>query len=138
MNHVVRSIARVAPAFVVLLLPACGGGPKLHSVKGKVFFLDQPADGATVVFHRTDGKTELLPSGVVGADGSFVLVTPPHGTGAPAGEYIVCVTWYPPNARELENPQSKVPERYGSAATSPLRATVKEGPNELEPFRLTK
>ena len=56
----------------------------------------------------------------------------------PAGAYVVLVTWYPPNARELENPKNKLPDVYSRQADSPLRATVKAGPNELEPFRLTK
>jgi hypothetical protein len=122
------------------LVPACsGGGPKLHPVRGKVLFLDQPADGATVVFHPVAGGADApKPAGQVGADGSFTLTTTPRGAGAPAGEYVVCVAWYPPNARELDNPKNKVPEKYGSPTTSPLRATVKEGSNELEPFRLTK
>ena len=140
MIRLVRSIALLMPVAVVTLVPACGGGgPKLHPVRGKVLYMDQPADGAKIVFHPAAGAADVpLPSGTVGADGSFTLSTPERGTGALAGEYIVCVTWYPPNARELDNPKNKLPEQYGSPATSPLRATLKKGSNELEPFRLTK
>jgi hypothetical protein len=48
------------------------------------------------------------------------------------------VTWYPPDAREQDKPRNKVPARYGNPADTPLRATVSAGPNQLEPFRLTK
>lgn len=140
MTQVRRFSTRDALPIVLLLLTACGGeSRKLYPVRGSVFYLDQPAEGATVVFHPIGGDNELpLPSGVVKADGSFTLRTPPHGEGAPVGDYVVLVTWYPPNARELDNPKNKLPDRYASQAEGLLRATVKPGPNELEPFRLTK
>ena len=54
------------------------------------------------------------------------------------GAFVVLVTWLPPNAREQEDPKNKLPPKYASPTSSPLRATVKSGTNELEPFRLTK
>jgi hypothetical protein len=139
-THVVRSAARLGAIVATLMLAACSGrGPKLHPVRGKVLYLDQPAEGAIVVFQPVNsGPDSPTPSGTVGADGSFTLSTYPHGTGAPAGDYVVLVTWLPPNARELENPKNKLPGRYSMATGSPLRATVKPGTNEPEPFRLTK
>jgi hypothetical protein len=139
-THVLRSAARLAAAAAVLLLPACGGGgPKLHPVRGKVLYLEQPAEGAIVVFQPANsGPDSPMPAGTVGADGTFTLRTHPQGEGAPAGDYVVLVTWLPPNARELENPKNKLPPKYSSQTNSPLRATVKPGTNELEPFRLTK
>ena len=80
----------------------------------------------------------LMPSGMVKEDGTFTLSTHPHGTGAPAGDYVVLVTLFPPNARELRDPKSLLPIRYGSPTESPLRASVSSGKNQLEPFRLTK
>ena len=95
------------------------------------------AVGATVVFQPANsGPESLMPSGVVGADGTFTLKTPQHGDGAPAGDYVVLVTLFPPNAREMRNPQSLLPVRYGSPVESPLRATIAAGNNQLEPFRL--
>ena len=135
-----RSIARAAVAVAALVVASCGGGGvKLHPVSGKVFYLDQPAEGATVVFQPLNSTADsLMPSGKVGADGSFTLSTHPHGEGAPAGEYVALVTWYPPNARELDNPKNKLSPKYSSQADSPFRVTIKQGANELEPFRLTK
>lgn len=111
---------------------------KLYPVRGTVLFQDKPAEGATVVLVPMGGDSALRPSGAVGPDGSFKLSTYPHGDGAPAGEYAAVVTWYPPNARELENPTAKLPARYADPATSGLKAAVHTGPTALEPFRLTK
>jgi hypothetical protein len=128
----------LAWAAAAILVASCkGGGPKLHPARGKVMFQKQPAEGATVVFHPTDPAAPK-PSGRVTADGSFTLSTYPHGEGAPAGDYLVAVTWMPPNARDVENPKNRLPERYAQPGSSGLKATVKEGPNELEPFLLTK
>lgn len=139
MTHVGRVSIRTALPIALLALTSCSGeSRKLYPVKGSIFYLDQPATGATVVFHPVGGAESTLSSGTVAADGSFTLRTHPHGEGAPAGDYVVLVTWYPPNARELENPKNKLPDLYARHADSPLRATVKPGPNELELFRLTK
>lgn len=140
MAPAIRSAAQLVTALAAIVLPACGGGaPKLYPVQGKVLYLEQPAEGAIVVFQPVNsGPDSFMPSGMVGPDGTFSLRTHPHGEGAPAGEYVVLVTWLPPNAREQENPKNKLPGRYSSVAESPLRVTVKPGPNELEPFRLTK
>ena len=90
-----------------------------------------------MVFHPTD-PAGPKPSGTVRADGSFILSTYPYGDGAPAGEYKVLVTWYPPNAREITNPKNLLPARYENTTLTPLTATVKEGSTELETFKLTK
>jgi hypothetical protein len=127
---------RAALAAPFLTIASCSAsGSKLHPVRGTVLYLDQPAAGAVVVFQPLNsGPESVVPSATAGPDGNFSLRTPPHGDGAPAGEYVVVVTWYPPDARE----QDKPPARYGNPADSPLRATVRAGPNQLEPFRLTK
>ena len=134
-------------ASLAVLLSSCGGsgGPKLHPVTGKVLCDDQPAEGATVVFHPANSKADsLMPSGVVGKDGTFTLRTYPHGDGAPEGDYVVLVTWFEAAAapkkegRDPPEPKSKLPEQYADATQSGLKATVKPGENKLEPFRLTK
>jgi hypothetical protein len=126
-------------AALTVPLASCGSGPKLSPVTGKVLYAGQPAEGATVVFHLINGAADApKPSGTVAADGSFRLTTYKLGEGAPPGEYVVAVTWFPPNARELANPRSKLPERYGDPSASPLRATVREEPTELQPFLIPK
>jgi hypothetical protein len=131
-----------APAVAIVLLAAasCGpAGPKLHPVKGKVLYEGNPAAGASVVFEPVDGSGDTAkPSGLVGPDGSFTLTTYPHGDGAPAGEYVVLVTWYPENARELDHPKNKLPARYADPMrTTVPKVTVQAGPNDLAPFALT-
>jgi hypothetical protein len=131
-----RPFGLILAASAAFFALSCSSGPKLYPVKGKVFHGDTPAEGATVVFHLKGAPANSpTPSGTVGADGSFVLSTYPQGEGAPPGDYVVLVTWFPPNARELENAKNKLPERYGTAA-SPLTATVRAESNELEPFRI--
>jgi hypothetical protein len=126
----------------MVLCAGCGtGGVELHPVEGQVLFEDQPAAGVQVVFQPTgevkDGAI-LMPSGKTGEDGSFTLQTYPHGAGAPAGEYVVVATWYPENGRELDNPKNKLPRKYADSASPLLKATIKAGPNKLEPFRLAR
>jgi len=113
---------------------------KLYPVRGKVLFKDQPAEGAQIVFQPAGEENAQYrgprPSGTVGADGAFTLRTEPHGAGAPAGEYIVLATWYPPN-RDDFNVKNRLPAKYADPGKPLLKATVKQGKNELEPFRLT-
>ena len=124
-------------AVLAVASASCASGTKLSSVSGKVFHGDAPATGATVVFHlKGAAQNAPTPSGTVGADGTFTVRTHPHGDGAPPGEYVVLVTWYPPDARSQENPKNKLPARYGDPAQSPLKATVGDGATELEPFRI--
>jgi hypothetical protein len=109
-------------------------------VRGKVLFQNSPPEGATVVFQPVAGgeNASLMPSGTVDAKGEFTLSTHPYGPGAPAGEYNVVITWFPPNARELDNPVNKLPARYGDQTAKLLKAKVNNGPTELDTFRLTK
>jgi hypothetical protein len=125
-----------------VFVPACNRSTvKLYPVTGKVLYKDQPAEGAQIVFQPAGDENAQYqgprPSAVVGPDGTFSLHTDPLGDGAPAGDYAVFITWFPENARELENPKNKLPPKYGDPTTPVLKATVKEGDNELEPFRLT-
>jgi hypothetical protein len=137
----IHRVSALATALVALSVGSCGSSqltPTLHPAKGSVLVDAAPAEGASVVLHASEGGGGLMPSGTVQADGTFTLSTYPHGEGAPAGEYRVLLTWYPKNAREIENPQNKLPEIYADADNTPLpKVTIKEGPNELEPFKIS-
>src|SRR5690349_13788264 len=92
----------VAALLCCVLLPSCGSrGVKLYPVRGQVFFQDKPAEGATAVFQPANASdvNALKPSGVVGADGSFPLSTSTLDDGAPAGDYVVVITWSPKDAK---------------------------------------
>src|SRR3954464_12573957 len=81
-THLVRFPARLAPAVAAILAASCGGGPKLYPVRGKVLYLDRPAEGAKVVFQPVNGGPDSpMPSGTVGPDGTFTLRTQ-RGDGA--------------------------------------------------------
>jgi hypothetical protein len=128
---------------LLLLIVAIGGACnrstlKLHPVKGKVTYKDKPTEGASVVFQPVNGVSAEHPMAYadVKADGSFQLRTEPHGEGAVAGEYHVLIMWYGSASGEVLDAKSKLPAKFADPANPILKATVKEGPNELEPFAL--
>jgi hypothetical protein len=109
-------------------------------VRGQLFVRDQPAAGAMVLFipvNEPPDPKDPRPRAEVEKDGSFTLSTYGTRDGAPSGDYVVTVTWRGgvlPDGRE--EPEDKLHGRYATRAVSPLRATVKEGPNELPRFEL--
>lgn len=144
-----RTLAR--PSFLALLtgfglatLVCSSCGPKeqfprkpVYPVRGQVFFQGKPAAGTVVFFRPVQDADDMAywpngyPSGHVAKDGTFQLSTYGAFDGAPAGAYAVSVTWL--GERAEADPRRS---RYPDPKTSGLRAEVKEGPNELEPFRL--
>jgi hypothetical protein len=126
-----------------LALGACNkSSAKLYPVRGQVFFKDQPAEGAKVVLLPAGDENAQYrgarPSGTVSTDGSFEMRTEPYGIGAPPGEYIVLISWFPPRDENPNaNPKNKVPNKYGDPGKPLFKANVKEGENTLEPFKLT-
>ncbi len=122
------------------LLAACNTSPiKLYPVKGKVLVKDQPANGAQIVFRPVDENPETkstMSYGSVDAEGNFTLRTDPYGEGAPAGEYNVLISWYSGDPENPLSAKSKLPAKFADPAAPILKATVKEGPNDLEPFNL--
>ena len=123
-----------------LLISGCGdGNPPAQPTRGQLFINGVAASGATVAFHPVGGDFDqrgTCPSGRVAEDGSFSLSTYGSKDGVPAGEYAVTVVW----PLQPSNPESpdRLNRRLCSPANSPLRVTITEGENELEPFRLDK
>jgi len=94
---------------------------------------DKPAEGAFVFFvpvNEPADQADSRPRAQVGADGKFQLSMYGDKDGAPAGEYVVTVLW------EGDGGFDKLKGQFRDASKSKLRATVKEGDNELPPFRL--
>jgi hypothetical protein len=122
------------------------GRRPVFPVRGRVLFEDKPTPGALVLFHPLNDPDPRAPRPVarVAADGSFAPTTYRTDDGAPAGEYAVTVTWV--NERdnqsapkeEQREPRNLLPDRYGKPETSGLRVQIKEEPNDLPPFRLTR
>ena len=103
---------------------------KLHPVSGKVLYKDQPTENSQVVFQPSGGATKEQPLayGTAAADGSFKLRTE-YGEGAPTGDYDVMVTWFGEKG-------NKLPPKYANQEKPVIKIAVKEGKNDLEPFRL--
>jgi hypothetical protein len=139
-----RAVLLTATALGALTGSSCQPGQRFHPVRGQVWCDDQPAAGALVVFHPANDPDPqaIRPSAYVLADGSFTLQSfdrqgRASRDGAPAGEYRVTVSWFPPNAGRYTNViPDKLQGRYSNPKTSGLRADVKEGDNEIPPFRL--
>jgi len=70
------------------------------------------------------------PRAEVAADGSFDVNMYGDKDGAPVGEYVVTVMW------EGEGGYDQLKGQYSDAKKSKMRVVVKEGPNELPPFKL--
>lgn len=112
----------------------------VHPVRGTVTFQKKPATKAIVVLRPVapGSPNDPLPHGEVGTDGTFRIGTFGAGDGAPAGEYVVTITW--PEARTDpsgdEVTTDRLKGRFADPARSPWKVTIKEGENELGPFRL--
>ncbi len=138
--------AKLLPLLLIAAAgPSCSPAAKVDRkpvfpVRGQLFVKDKPAAGAFVLLVPVNEPAEPKdprPRAEVAADGSFALSTYGDNDGAPAGEYVVTVTW-PGGVRPdgTEEPEDKLFGRYSDRTKSKLRATVKEGPNELPPYRL--
>jgi hypothetical protein len=116
----------------------------LHPVRGQIFVAGRPADGAVVVFHpadRANPSAHPAPAAQVQEDGSFSLSTFEPGDGAPAGDYVVAVSWHAPDpalSSEKKPRPAPLAEKYGDRRFTPLRATVVAGPNDIPAFKIPK
>jgi hypothetical protein len=137
---------RLLPALFVLSGLACsssstpGDRKPVYPVRGQIFFDRKPAAGAFLQFvpvsEPADSK-DPLPHAYADSEGKFTLGTYAGEDGAPAGDYIVLVTWEggtTPDGRE--EPPDKLLGRYSDRTQPKLKATVKPEPNELPPFHL--
>ena len=138
-----------ATGFLLLGVLGCGSAPPtpVHPVRGQVLFEGQPIPSALVVLHPVNpsaGKEVPPPRAKVESDGSFTLGTFESRDGAPAGDYIVTVSWWQSGAtgkggrQDDAPPSNHLPARYSKVSTSDLRAHVEAGDNQLPVIRLTK
>lgn len=143
------SLASVALAG--LALTSCSRSAAFYPVEGEVFFEGEPATGALVVLHPTENAAPaaVRPSGYVDAQGnvkltSYLAPSRSYRNGAPAGEYIVTISWLPMDVKEYlsKRPNAPLPDklqgRYSQPQNSSLRAKVLERPTELPRIDLKK
>ncbi|MEN6407055.1 MAG: hypothetical protein ABFC77_11360 [Thermoguttaceae bacterium] len=121
-------------AIIVATFAGCGGkrGRELAPVSGKVTYQGKPLQFGTVLFQPDRGQYAV---GKIRQDGSFQMMTPGEGDGAPIGKHCVRIT-----CREKQNSDRTVgerplgelliPEKYNSCATSGITVEVRPGAND--------
>jgi hypothetical protein len=132
----------------------CGArGPTvaLHPTTGRVLFQGKPLEGVLVTFRplaAEPGMTLSASMGQTDADGKFHLVTAVGEEGrtldgAPTGDYAIALAPAGKvdsadflNKQFARTPPNPIGNRFANAQTTGLKATIKPGPNELEPFDL--
>jgi hypothetical protein len=91
-----------------------------------------------VVFHPVGNADPKAPRpfATLEKDGSFELSTYDTRDGAPVGDYAVTLTWELPakGGDDDSGPDLLRNTVYSNPARTPLKATIKPGRNELDPF----
>src|SRR5262245_24393263 len=115
-----------------LVFVASGCGPRQKSVfpvGGKVVAGTEkkPAKGAMVILTPVagDAKDPTRSFGTVGDDGSFAITTYNANDGAPAGDYVITLTWMPARKSVFEEDgEDRLKGAFADATKSKLRYTV--------------
>src|SRR3954451_14894602 len=110
MQTMPRIIALLMLFAAGLAVAACSpSGPTkkvCYPVKGELTVGGKPAEGATVMFQPREAEptdwAAGYPRATVGADGKFEVSTYGENDGAPAGDYVILVTWPTPNPADEE------------------------------------
>lgn len=135
-----RALALCATLGLAVGCSSDDGRPETYPVAGQVQVGGEPAAGAFVVFHPAGTVTEEFnkPTAQVKSDGSFELTTFDEADGAPAGEYAVTVEWRKlvDQGGDVQAGPNVVPDTYARADSTPLKVTVAENPNTLDPFQI--
>jgi hypothetical protein len=128
----------VAIGLMPLMNTGCGESRvPVFPVVGQVTYEGEPTVGAQVVFHPVGHKLPEDEAAIasVKEDGSFDASIYGNG-GIPAGEYAVTIQW-----RKLVETEGGfgtgpdvLPEQYSKADTTPIKVTVKEETNVLDPI----
>lgn len=108
-----------------------------HPVRGSVMYKGKPAAGVVVVLRPVAGQAARPSSGTTAADGTFRISTFSLDDGAPAGEYVVTLTWprtQTDAASGDELTEDLLKGRYSDPAKSARKITVRDGENVLDPF----
>jgi len=142
MNRIAKFFLLAIVAGLALGLASChrGNDRPVFPVTGRVFFQGKPAEGARVTFvSLTDNDPKKpKPGAQVGNNGVFRLSTYASYDGAPPGRYAVLIV-YPSPSQKIDD-ENAGPDllqgRYADPKTTPLKAEIKEGTNDLEPFNL--
>lgn len=138
-------------AWLLLLGAGCGGGADVGYVTGTLFDDGAPAPEGTKVFFEQSGRGYIA-VGQLDAEGGFslnfrgergiepakyvVFVGPPDSSLTPAEfgalKAKVNAEYRKRGEKPPASPDWVLPEVYYSPQTSPLRATVEVGPNQID------
>ncbi|WP_435008556.1 hypothetical protein P12x_005764 [Tundrisphaera lichenicola] len=134
-------------------LAGCGGSDPgrfpLHPAGGQVLLQGKPLPGVQVTFRPASADEEApVPMARTDQEGRFRLSTFLPGStvaseGAPAGDYRVAIST-PARSDSIDFARKDAPKvapdllrgRYADPGSSGLRASIRPGPNTLEPFDL--
>ncbi|MCO6047457.1 hypothetical protein NG895_26435 [Aeoliella sp. ICT_H6.2] len=144
-----RSFALLLVACCFVAVAGCGPDSNVAPVSGTVSFEGNKVAEGTVTFYPTSGGRPA--TGTIQPDGTFTLSTFDPKDGAMIGDHKVAIEARqlpkaPPAPTSLEEeiaggspvPVGKVtikwlvPEKYASAQTSELTATVNSGQNQID------
>lgn len=138
--------------FSLTLPMGCGRGKhKTTSLTGKVTYKDQPVSGGSLTLHPVDAKDKPM-SIPLGSDGTFQFDAPPLGemkvtveTESVRGQTGVAYKIPPgmkaPDGKDIKAPEVdssklikyvKIPNKYANVNSTPLKCTIKEGPNKVD------
>ena len=110
----------------------------VYDVKGKVLLADgKPLSCGNIYFVSQQGDSPVTPSGVIGPDGTFSLVTGGSGGRMPPGDYKVRIE-SPQIQTTRKTMKPRFPLRYNDEDSSGLAITIRAESNHLEPIRLKK
>ncbi len=140
-------IGLVVAAVCLSGILGCGSGenlPDTMPVTGTITYNSAPIRGGTVTFHpQGDGGNPAF--GLVAADGTYALTTYESDDGAVSGSHKVTVEVFPgqwaaeedgageaglPGEEVASGP--RVPGKYSSPDTTPLKFEVKAGSNTAD------
>ena len=127
----------------LLTLVGCGEQQvPVYPVAGKVSVAGQSPVGAQVVFHSTSDSLppNVVPTGTVKEDGTFDISVYKSGDGAPAGDYVATIQWFKVVQSEGGSGRGPnvLPARYADPTASPIKVTVNNQPNQIDPIEITK
>ena len=133
----------LAMAFVLAaVIVGCSQKETFNPVQGKVLYQGQPLAGALVSFHPEDGNGRLA-TGYTKEDGTFKAVTG-EVEGAKPGTYKITIMCQVPIKTKTEGmsfggmgeTEDRLKGAYANRDASNITVTIKDSPDQLEPFDL--
>jgi hypothetical protein len=138
------------PVCLLAVLPAMGcsggGNVKVYPVKGRVTFEGKPlVGGGAISFIPKTSQAGKAPGGTINSDGTYVLGTYGESDGSMAGDFRVTIFQQTaqepqatpdgsapaPAAAPEVSAADRIPLVYADQQNTPLSATVKPEPNEI-------